>query len=79
VLLSIAPEIAYYFRRRKLLPKQELVRGLESGGLIVSSQISHVDQILPLVQFWLPRIRVVEPAWLRERLETVLRDYLEQK
>lgn len=79
VLLSIAPEIAYYFRRRKLLPKQELVRELESGGLIVSSQISHVDQILPLAQFWLPRIRVVEPAWLRERLETVLRDYLEQK
>jgi hypothetical protein len=38
-----------------------------------------VDQILPLAQFWLPRIRVVEPAWLRERLETVLRDYLEQK
>ncbi len=78
VLLNVAPQIAYYFLRRKLLPKQEIVRKLESGGLVVSTQISHANQILPLIRYWLPRIAILEPSWLREQLEGELRDYLQK-
>ncbi len=77
VLLSVSPQIAYYFLRRKLLPRQETVKQLDNGGLIISSQISHANQILPLIRYWIPRIKTLEPAWLQESLESELRDYLQ--
>lgn len=76
VLLSIAPQVAYYFQRRKLLPQQGTVRNLESGGLIVSSRVSHANQILPLIRYWIPHVRILEPAWLRDALESEIKSYV---
>ena len=76
VILRVDPQVAYYFLRRKLLPQQELLKELESGGLVLSCQVSHANQILPLVQYWIPRINIVEPMWLKGALESQLRAYL---
>jgi predicted DNA-binding transcriptional regulator YafY len=76
VLLSVAPQAAYYFQRRKLLPQQSIDKELESGGLIVSSRISDENQILPLVRYWIPHVRILEPGWLKESLEKSIQDYL---
>lgn len=75
VLLSIAPEVAYYFQRRKLLPQQAIVKSLESGGLIVSSHVAHVNQILPIVRYWIPHVRILEPSWLSESLNRQIKNY----
>jgi predicted DNA-binding transcriptional regulator YafY len=77
VLLTVAPQIAYYFLRRKLLPRQEMVKKTENGGLIISSQISHAGQILPLIRYWIPQVKILEPVWLQEMLENELRNYLQ--
>lgn len=76
VLLTVAPQVAYYFLRRKLLPQQTIDKELENGGLIVSSRISDENQILPLVRYWIPHVRILEPGWLREQLERDIREYL---
>jgi predicted DNA-binding transcriptional regulator YafY len=76
VLLTVAPQVAYYFKRRKLLPQQTIDKELESGGLIVSSRVSDENQILPLVRYWVPHVRILEPGWLRDRLESGLRTFL---
>lgn len=76
VVLKVAPQTAYYFRRRKLLPQQTTVKNLEDGGLILSSRISAANQILPIARYWIPNVRILEPAWLREELERCLNDYL---
>jgi predicted DNA-binding transcriptional regulator YafY len=76
ILLTVAPQVAYYFQRRKLLPSQTIDKELENGGLIVSSRIDDEDQILPLVRYWIPHVRIMEPAWLRETLEQEIRIYL---
>jgi len=76
VLLTVAPQVAYYFKRRKLLPQQTVDKELESGGLIVSSRVSDENQILPLVRYWIPHVRILEPGWLKNRLESSLRTFL---
>jgi len=77
VLLSVAPQVAYYFKRRKLLPLQEIDKELENGGLIVSSRISDKNQILPLVRYWIPHVRILEPGWLKELLKQDILSYAE--
>jgi predicted DNA-binding transcriptional regulator YafY len=77
VLLSVAPQAAYFFQRRKLVPGQEVVKDLESGGLIISGRVSHANQILCIVRYWIPHVRILEPLWLQEALEKDLKSYIQ--
>jgi len=77
VLLRVAPSIAHYFTRRALLPQQQQ-RLDEDGSLLVTSQINHINQLLPVVRYWLPHIRIIRPVKWQQDLEVQLRDYLNQ-
>lgn len=67
VVLRVAPVAAHYFTRRALLPKQR--HCVHTGGaLTVTSQISHPQQLLPVVRYWLPHVRIVQPTQWHDRL-----------
>ena len=69
VLLRVAPEAAHYFARRQLLPQQQQ-RADADGSLLVTTQINHINQLLPVVRSWLPNVRIVEPKeWHAELVE----------
>ena len=76
VVLKVAAPAADYFKRRKLIGGQKVDKVLEDGGLIVSGLIAHPNQILPIVRYWLPHIRVISPEGLQAELEQQLRNYL---
>jgi predicted DNA-binding transcriptional regulator YafY len=77
VLLRVAPSIAHYFTRRALLPQQQQ-RLDNDGSLLVTSQINHINQLLPVVRYWLPHVRIIRPMGWQQDLESQLRDYLDQ-
>lgn len=68
VVLKISPEVAGYFMRRKLIANQIIEKELEDGGLIVSAKVGHVNQILPIVRYWIPHVRIISPEGLQEKL-----------
>ena len=76
VVLKIGHEAADYFRRRKLIDGQKIEKELADGGLLVSCLIAHPNQILPIVRYWLPNIRVISPEGLQDELEQQLKGYL---
>ena len=76
VVLKVAPAAAGYFLRRKLIDGQKTVKELEDGGLIVSGLIAHPNQILPIVRYWIPSVRVISPEGLQAELDSQLRAYL---
>jgi predicted DNA-binding transcriptional regulator YafY len=77
VILTIAPPATIYFRRRKLIAQQIIEKELEDGGLIVSGKFAHPNQILPIVRYWLPHVRIVSPATWQSELEDELKSYLD--
>ena len=76
VVLKVAPAAAGYFLRRKLIDGQKAVKELEDGGLIVSGRIAHPNQILPIVRYWIPNVKVISPEGLQTELDSQLRAYL---
>lgn len=76
VVLKISKEIAGYFKRRKLIANQVIEKELEGGGLIVSAKVGHPDQILPIVRYWIPDIRIISPEHLQVEMEKGLEEYL---
>lgn len=76
VMLKIHANVAVYFKRRSLLPNQEIVKELLDGTLIVMCRNVHEQEILPLVRYWLPNIEIIAPDGLKKQLTQQLEQYL---
>ena len=76
VVIKVAKEAAGYFQRRKLIGAQTIEKQLEDGGLIVSGKVAHPNQILPIVRYWLPHVRIISPEGLQQDMENELRAYV---
>ncbi|MDO5291037.1 MAG: WYL domain-containing protein [Pseudomonadota bacterium] len=77
VLLRISPQAAHYFSRRPLLPRQQ-TRTDTDGSLIVTAHIHHPQQLLPVVRYWLPHARILQPQPWHDQLLQELRQALQQ-
>lgn len=76
VVLTIDQAVAFHFQQRQLLPEQQIIKKLDDGGLLLSSHITHTTQLLPLVRYWLPHIKIVNPEELQQELENELKKYM---
>jgi len=76
IIMSISGEVAPYFKRRKLIANQVIEKELEDGGLIVSAKVGHANQVLPIVRYWIPHIRIISPAGLQDEMEEELAAYI---
>ena len=77
VMLRVSPEVAHYFERRQLLPQQTQHRDTD-GSLVLRTHINHPTQLLPVVRFWMPHVRIVNPRHLHDELVQSLRDTWER-
>src|SRR5690606_16796923 len=76
IILSIDSQVAFYFKQRSILPEQQIVRELGDGGLLVSSKINHDMQLLPLIRYWIPHLKIVNPGRLQDEMEKGLHEYI---
>jgi predicted DNA-binding transcriptional regulator YafY len=76
IVLKIASDVAGYFKRRRLIANQVIEKELEDGGLIVSAKVGHLNQVLPIVRYWIPHIRIISPEYLQAEIEKGLAEYL---
>lgn len=76
VLVSVRSEVALYFKQRHLFPEQCIEQEDATGSLLIRCQIRHEMQLLPLVRFWIPYIKIIQPAHFQQKLEQDLQHYL---
>ena len=76
VVLKVSHEVASYFKRRRLIAHQVIEKELEDGGLIVSAKVAHANQILPIVRYWIPHVRIISPEAMQVEMQVALAEYL---
>lgn len=76
VVLLVAPKVADYFKRRQLIPHQKILAESTDGALTVETTVGHQNQILPIVRYWIPNVRIVSPVAWNDELTSQLADYL---
>lgn len=76
IILTVRADVAEHFQARSLLPEQKIIKLMEDGGLLLSSQITHITQIFPLVRYWIPHLKIISPMTLQYSLEADLKQYL---
>lgn len=78
IVLQIDAKVAGYFERRDLLPNQELLRKLDNGDLLLICKDVHPREVVPIVQYWIPHIRVISPSSVQTQMQDLLESYLEK-
>ncbi len=76
VKLLIDAEIEKYFRRKPISKTQKIVASHEDGSVEISISITHDMEIIPLIKYWIPHIKVIEPKRIQDEIERDLRKYL---
>lgn len=75
VTLRINASVSEYFLRRDVFPNQTIVDHSDDH-LILSTKVSYDEEILRIVQYWLPHITIIEPTHLHDKLLQTMQGYL---
>lgn len=78
VVLKVSADVAAYFKRRKLIANQVIEKELADGGLLISAKVGHPNQVLPIIRYWMPHIRIISPDSWQQDLEQGIADYLKR-
>jgi len=73
--LLVKESAAPYFKNKKYLKSQKLVKENEDGSLILSYLINNTMEILPLIKRWLPDLVVLEPEALKNEIHNIIEQY----
>ena len=78
VRLFIDRDVAGYFRLKPISPTQTILGEDRDGSIEVSVTITHPMEIVPIVKYWLPHLRVLEPKEIDEAVRRDIEAYLEE-
>jgi predicted DNA-binding transcriptional regulator YafY len=76
VVLQVNADVASYFKRRQLIPEQEITKTCDDGSLIVTTMVADDKQILPIIKYWIPHVKVISPSNLDVKLREDIKRYL---
>lgn len=51
----------------------------EDGSVDIIVKVTHEMEILPLVKYWLPYMKVIEPKWINEIIVDELENYIKSE
>lgn len=75
VTLHVDSDVAEYFLRRELVPHQKVLQRSDNG-LEIYTKVAYDEEILSVVKYWIPHIKILSPLYLEEKLEKTLKTYL---
>ena len=76
VELFIDKNIVKYFERIPISKTQQIIKS-DDGNATIYLTITDEREIIKTIKMWIPKIRVLSPNSLKEKIESELREYLE--
>lgn len=68
VILFLNKHAAKTLKRRPISKSQRVISEYKDGSCDISLQITHEREIISIVQYWMPHIKIVSPEWINERI-----------
>jgi len=78
VVLYLDKIATKYIKRKPISKTQRFIKEYKDGSSELELQITHEMEILPLVKYWLPHIKVIEPTFIQDILIDEMRGYLKE-
>ncbi|MDD2651684.1 MAG: WYL domain-containing protein [Sulfurimonas sp.] len=76
VVLEVDASKAYFFGAKKFLSSQNIIDTKENGNVLVSYKVTQEREIEDFIKQWIPHVKIVSPATLRDKITAELSQYL---
>jgi len=73
-----ADTIATKYFKRRALPTQVVESLSQDGTMEFIVTITDEMEIIPIIKYWLPHLRVLEPLWISEIIDEDLKNYFKE-
>jgi predicted DNA-binding transcriptional regulator YafY len=70
-------EVVTYFERKPIARNQKLYKQPDGSAELVL-KVTNDEEIYPLLKYWMPMVRVIEPEHIQEKFEGMISSYLER-
>jgi predicted DNA-binding transcriptional regulator YafY len=78
VTLELSEEIVKYFKRKPLSKTQRVEEMREDGSMVISVEVTNDMEIIPVVKYWMPEMRILSPSRIEEQIKKDIECYLDQ-
>jgi predicted DNA-binding transcriptional regulator YafY len=75
VRLWVNKEVTIYFERKPVAKNQKLYKQPDGSAELVL-KVTNDEEIYPILKYWIPTIRVIEPQRIQDGFEEMLLGYL---
>lgn len=77
IIIHVANPVAHYFRRRQLVPNQNILKELDDGCLLLSTRTAMPEHIMAVVRYWIPHLKIIAPLDIQKNLAEEMKAYIE--
>jgi predicted DNA-binding transcriptional regulator YafY len=78
VRLWVDKEVVVYFERKPVAKNQKLYKQPDGSAELVL-KVTSDEEIYPILKYWMPNVRIIEPEYIQENFEKMLSSYLKGK
>ena len=78
VVLYLDSIATKYIKRKSISNTQRFIKEYKDGSSELELQITHEMEILPLLKYWIPHIKVIEPTVIQDILIEDMKEYLKE-
>ena len=78
ITVKIEKEIVPFFKRRKVFPKQKIIRDNLDGSIVIETSTGNISSLFHKILYWIPNVHVLKPDSFREEVLEVLETYIKK-
>lgn len=76
VMVEISAFASVYFRAKQYLKYQREVKTLDNGAVLFEFTVTDDMEIIPLIQQWIPHLKVMEPLRIKEKIVKSMKQFM---
>lgn len=77
VVVEVDKSIAHYFKLKKQLSSQKIIKEKDDGNLVVSFKVTHEEDIDNIIKSWIPHIKIISPKYFNDKIKQELINYIQ--
>ncbi|CAA6811366.1 MAG: Probable transcription regulator Cj0571 [uncultured Sulfurovum sp.] len=76
VMVEVSAFASVYFRNKRYLKMQREIEKLDNGATLFEFTLTDDMEIIPLIQKWIPHLKVIEPLRIKEKIEENMQNFM---
>ncbi len=76
VILFLDEHAAKTLKRRPISKSQRVISEYKNGSCDISLKITHEREIISIIQYWMPQIKIVSPTWIEDKIMDNIKKFI---